>query len=406
MSKADYIYLKTTNRILKEGVWDTNEVVRPKWADGTSAHTAKVFAVNNVYDLSEEFPIVTLRFTNWKAAIDEILWIWQKKSNNVKELNSHIWDQWADKNGSIGKAYGYQLGRKAKYKDGTFDQVDRVIWYLKNQPAFRSMVTELFVHEDLHAMGLYPCVHGAQFDVTDGKLNLFLNQRSNDTLAAGSWNVVQYSALVYMLAKVCNLKPGKLSHMIVNSHIYDRHLPFIVDITLSRVKLIEERLTATSLKTARGLLTKADFEAFKEFKKNLAVPDKNLDRLLKESKALEINIGRFDLGKDDKNYLDSKKENFDYEKYCQKVTRTSAFKRAEFVVEVMLNHPEFEKALSFETPVLLLDEKVDDFYKFLTPKMKDNSGKIVDNPSSSFAVKNYNYQTDGVKLQAKVPVAE
>ena len=262
MSKADWIYLKTTNRILKEGSWDTREIVRPKWLDKTPAHTAKIFAVNNVYDLEEEFPIVTLRFTNWKASIDEILWIWQKKSNNVNDLNSHIWDQWADKNGSIGKAYGYQLGRKAKYPNGEFDQVDRIIWYLKNQPAFRSMITELFVHEDLHEMGLYPCVHGAQFDVTDGKLNLFLNQRSNDTLAAGSWNVVQYATLVYMLAQVCKLKPGKLSHMIVNSHIYDRHIPFIVDITLSRAKLILNRASALNFEAIKKIMTKEEFLSF------------------------------------------------------------------------------------------------------------------------------------------------
>ena len=247
MSKADWIYLRTTQNILKNGSWDTNEKVRPKWADGTPAHTAKIFAVNNVYNLAKEFPIASIRLMNWGAAIDEVLWIWQKKSNNIHELNSSVWNQWADPTGSIGKAYGYQVGRVAKYKDGEFDQIDRVIWYLKNQPAFRSMVTELFVHEDLHEMGLYPCVHGMQFDVTDGKLNMFLNQRSNDTLAAGSWNVVQYSALLHMLAQSCNLQVGTLSHMIVNSHIYDRHVPFIIDLTLSRAKLVEERINRVRL---------------------------------------------------------------------------------------------------------------------------------------------------------------
>ena len=394
MSKADWIYLKTTNRILKEGSWDTKEIVRPKWSDKTPAHTAKIFAVNNVYDLEEEFPIVTLRFTNWKASIDEILWIWQKKSNNVNDLNSHIWDQWADKNGSIGKAYGYQLGRKAKYPNGEFDQVDRVIWYLKNQPAFRSMVTELFVHEDLHEMGLYPCVHGAQFDVTDGKLNLFLNQRSNDTLAAGSWNVVQYATLVYMLAQVCKLKPGKLSHMIVNSHIYDRHIPFIVDITLSRAKLILNRASALNFEAIKKMMTKEEFSNFANFVERLKKSNVNFDKPLKEAQELELKV------ENENNF------NFDFENYSKAITDTKEFKCAEFIVDTMLNNPSFEKALGFSSPKLILDKNVNNFYNFISPKTRDESGNIIDNANSSFNLENYNYSSEGVKLQAKVPVAE
>ena len=394
MSKADWIYLKTTNRILKEGSWDTKEIVRPKWSDKTPAHTAKIFAVNNVYDLEEEFPIVTLRFTNWKASIDEILWIWQKKSNNVNDLNSHIWDQWADKNGSIGKAYGYQLGRKAKYPNGEFDQVDRIIWYLKNQPAFRSMVTELFVHEDLHEMGLYPCVHGAQFDVTDGKLNLFLNQRSNDTLAAGSWNVVQYATLVYMLAQVCKLKPGKLSHMIVNSHIYDRHIPFIVDITLSRAKLILNRASALNFEAIKKMMTKEEFSNFANFVERLKNSNVNFDKPLKEAQELEFKV------ENENNF------NFDFENYSKAITDTKEFKCAEFIVDTMLNNPSFEKALGFSSPKLILDKSVDNFYNFISPKTRDESGNIIDNANSSFNLENYNYSSEGVKLQAKVPVAE
>lgn len=394
MSKADWIYLKTTNRILKEGSWDTKEIVRPKWLDKTPAHTAKIFAVNNVYDLEEEFPIVTLRFTNWKASIDEILWIWQKKSNNVNDLNSHIWDQWADKNGSIGKAYGYQLGRKAKYPNGEFDQVDRVIWYLKNQPAFRSMITELFVHEDLHEMGLYPCVHGAQFDVTDGKLNLFLNQRSNDTLAAGSWNVVQYATLVYMLAQVCKLKPGKLSHMIVNSHIYDRHIPFIVDITLSRAKLILNRASALNFEAIKKMMTEEEFSNFANFVEKLKNSNVNFDKPLKEAQELEFKV------ENENNFT------FDFENYSKAITDTKEFKCVEFIVDTMLNNPSFEKAFGFSSPKLILDKNVNNFYNFISPKTRDESGNIIDNANSSFNLENYNYSSEGVKLQAKVPVAE
>ena len=317
-----------------------------------------------------------------------------KKSNNVNDLNSHIWDQWADKNGSIGKAYGYQLGRKAKYPNGEFDQVDRVIWYLKNQPAFRSMITELFVHEDLHEMGLYPCVHGAQFDVTDGKLNLFLNQRSNDTLAAGSWNVVQYATLVYMLAQVCKLKPGKLSHMIVNSHIYDRHIPFIVDITLSRAKLILNRASALNFEAIKKMMTEEEFSNFANFVERLKNSNVNFDKPLKEAQELEFKV------ENENNFT------FDFENYSKAITDTKEFKCVEFIVDTMLNNPSFEKALGFSSPKLILDKNVNNFYNFISPKTRDESGNIIDNANSSFNLENYNYSSEGVKLQAKVPVAE
>ena len=406
MSRADWIYLKTTNRILKEGAWDANEIVRPKWADGTPAHSVKVFAVNNVYNLGEEFPIVTLRYTNWKAAIDEILWIWQLKSNDVNKLNSHIWDQWADGNGTIGKAYGWQVAQKSIYKDGEFDQIDRVIWYLKHQPAFRSMVTELFVHKDLHEMGLYPCVHGMQFDVTDGKLNLFLNQRSNDTLAAGSWNVVQYAGLVYMLAQTCNLKPGILSHMIVNSHIYDRHIPFIVDITFSRAQLIAQLMEKIDLSTVKEKLTAEEYTAFENFYNEVNKTKVDFSIELERARQFEEVIRKLDLPKDspERYHFDPKIINF--EKYTKQIVSTDEFKKADMIVETMVNHPKFDSVLGFATPKLILDKNVTDFYDFKSPKMKDINGKIVDNPESSFKVENYNYEQEGVKLKAKVPVAE
>ncbi len=227
MSLADKIFIDTCKDILENGVWDTDYNVRPKWDDGTPAHTVKKFGIVNRYNLQEEFPILTLRKTNFTAAIDELLWIWQKKSNNVNDLNSHIWDSWADKNGSIGKAYGYQLGIKHKYSEGEFDQVDRVIYDLKNNPASRRILTNIFNFEDLHEMALYPCAYSMTFNVSGNKLNAILNQRSQDVLAASNWNVVQYSMLVYMMAQISGLQAGELVHVIADAHIYDRHVPII-----------------------------------------------------------------------------------------------------------------------------------------------------------------------------------
>ena len=230
MSKADEIFINMCKQVLESGYDTKGEKVRPKWPDGTSAYTIKKFGVVNTYDLSEEFPAITLRRTYIKSAIDEILWIWQKKSNNIHDLKSHIWDQWADENGSIGKAYGYQLGVKHKYKEGEMDQVDRVLYDLKNNPYSRRIMTNIYVHQDLHEMALYPCAYSVTFNVTGDRLNAILNQRSQDILAAGNWNVVQYAALVMMIAQVSGLKPGILMHVIADAHIYDRHIPIVKDL--------------------------------------------------------------------------------------------------------------------------------------------------------------------------------
>ena len=227
MSIADKIFIDTCREILDNGVWDTNLPVRPKWLDGTPAHTVKKFCIVNRYDLAKEFPIITLRRTAFKSAVDEILWIWQKKSNNVKDLNSHIWDSWADENGSIGKAYGYQLGVKHTYPEGEFDQVDRVLYDLKHNPSSRRIMTNIYNFEDLHEMNLYPCAYSVTFNVADGKLNAILNQRSQDTLTANNWNVVQYAVLVHMFAQVSGLEVGELVHVIADAHIYDRHVPIV-----------------------------------------------------------------------------------------------------------------------------------------------------------------------------------
>ena len=230
MSFADKIFKDMCRSILDEGVWDTDRDVRPRWADGTPAHTVKKFCVVNRYDLSREFPIITLRRTAFKSAVDELLWIWQKKSNNVKDLSSHIWDSWADESGSIGKAYGYQLAKKAIYKEGEFDQVDRVLYDLKHNPASRRIMTNLYNFEDLHEMHLYPCAYSMTFNVSGDTLNAILNQRSNDMLTANNWNVVQYAVLLIMIAQVSGFKAGELVHVIADAHLYDRHLPIVREI--------------------------------------------------------------------------------------------------------------------------------------------------------------------------------
>ena len=235
MSKADEIYIAMCNRIISENNDTKGEKVRPKWPDGTSAYTIKSFGVVNYYDLREEFPAITLRQTYIKSSIEEILWIYQKKSNNIHDLKPHIWDEWADEDGSIGKAYGYQIGTKHHYKEGDFDQMDRVLFDLKENPYSRRIMTNTYNHHDLHEMNLYPCAYGLTFNVTPGKngkliLNAVLNQRSQDVLAAGNWNVVQYAALVMMVAQACNMIPGILMHVIADAHIYDRHVPIVKEL--------------------------------------------------------------------------------------------------------------------------------------------------------------------------------
>ena len=236
MSYADQVFISMCEDILENGTSTEGEKVRPHWPDGESAYTIKQFGVVNRYDLSKEFPALTLRKTYIKSAIDELLWIWQKKSNNVNDLKSHIWDEWADEDGSIGKAYGYQMGVKHQYKEGMMDQVDRVIYDLKHNPYSRRIMTNIYVHQDLHEMNLYPCAYSVTFNVTKKPghdkltLNAILNQRSQDILAANNWNVVQYAVLTHMFAQVAGLKAGELVHVIADAHIYDRHVPAIEEI--------------------------------------------------------------------------------------------------------------------------------------------------------------------------------
>lgn len=233
MSYADNVFKEMCRDILENGTSTEGEKVRPHWEDGTLAYTIKRFGIVNRYDLRKEFPALTLRRTALKSAFDEILWIWQKKSNNIHDLHSHIWDSWADEDGSIGKAYGYQLGVKHRYKEGWMDQVDRVLYDLKNNPYSRRIMTNIYVHQDLYEMNLYPCAYSMTFNVTrdPGKerltLNGILNQRSNDVLAANNWNVAQYALLLMMIAQVCDMEAGELLHVIADAHIYDRHVPVI-----------------------------------------------------------------------------------------------------------------------------------------------------------------------------------
>lgn len=236
MSYADKVFVAMCQDILENGTSTEGELVRPHWEDGTSAYTIKKFGVVNRYDLSKEFPAITLRKTYIKSATDELLWIWQKKSNNIHDLKSHVWDEWADEDGSIGKAYGYQLGVKHQYKEGMMDQVDRVIYDLKHTPFSRRILTNIYVHQDLHEMNLYPCAYSMTFNVTLKKgddrltLNGILNQRSQDVLAANNWNVCQYAVLMHMLAQVCDMRVGELVHVIADAHIYDRHVPIVKEL--------------------------------------------------------------------------------------------------------------------------------------------------------------------------------
>lgn len=230
MSKADQIFISMCQDILENGSWDTHLDVRPRWSDGTPAHTIKKFGVVNRYNLQEEFPLLTLRRTFWKSALDEVLWIWQKKSNNVHDLSSGIWDTWADENGSIGKAYGYQLGVKHTFGEGVCDQVDHVLWQLKNDVASRRIMTNIYTFADLSDMALAPCAYSMTFNVTGNRLNAILNQRSQDVLAANAWNVSQYALLIHLFAQASGLEAGELVHVIADAHIYDRHVPIIKEL--------------------------------------------------------------------------------------------------------------------------------------------------------------------------------
>lgn len=227
MSCADQIFIQNCKDILSRGVWDTDSEVRPKWDDGTPAHTVKLFGVVNRYNLQEEFPILTVRKQFIKSAVDELLWIWQKKSNNIHDLKSHVWDAWADESGSIGKAYGYQLGVKHHYPEGDMDQVDKILWDLKHTPASRRIMGNMYNHHDLSEMALYPCAYSITFNVSGNTLNAILNQRSQDMLTANGWNVMQYAVLLHMFAQVAGFEAGELVHVIADCHIYDRHVPMV-----------------------------------------------------------------------------------------------------------------------------------------------------------------------------------
>ncbi|MDY4587402.1 MAG: thymidylate synthase [Oscillospiraceae bacterium] len=224
MSLADELFIENCRDILANGVSDEGCEVRPRWEDGTPAHTIKKFCVVNRYDLQKEFPIMTLRRVYYRSAIDEILWIYQKKSNRVADLSSHIWDAWADENGTIGKAYGYQLGVKHHYPEGEFDQVDKVLYDLTHNPNSRRIMTNTYNHADLSEMQLAPCAYSMTFNVSGNRLNAILNQRSQDMLTANNWNVCQYAALLIMFAKATGFEPGELVHVIADAHIYDRHI--------------------------------------------------------------------------------------------------------------------------------------------------------------------------------------
>ena len=230
MNTADKIFIENCKDILANGYSDINEDVRPKWLDGAPAHTIKKFGVVNRYDLSREFPAMSLRTLGFKNAVDEILWIWQRKSNRIEDLNSKIWDSWAGEDGTIGKAYGYQLGVKHQYPEGEMDQVDRMLYDLKHNPASRRIMSNIYVHKDLHEMNLYPCAYSLTLNVSGDTLNGILTQRSQDMLVANNWNVAQYSVLMHMFARASGLKVGELMHVIADAHIYDRHVPIIEEL--------------------------------------------------------------------------------------------------------------------------------------------------------------------------------
>jgi len=266
MSNADLIFINTCNKILNDNISSKNENIRAKWSDGTPAHTIKSFGIINRYDLSKEFPIITLRPTNLKNTIEELLWIWQKKSNNINDFNLKIWDSWATNHGTIGKAYGYQMRQKHKYKEGLFDQVDRVIYDLKNNKYSRRIMTNMYNHDDLSEMCLYPCAYSMTFNVTRNKLNGILNQRSQDVLIANNWNVAQYAILIHMFAQVSNLKVGEFIHVISDAHIYDRHIPIVKEL------IKRKRFDAPKLEINKDIKNFYDFKVddFKliNYKKN------------------------------------------------------------------------------------------------------------------------------------------
>lgn len=403
MSKADWTYLDRAITILKKGSWDNSMPVRPKWPDNTIAHTIGVFSDFQRYNLAEEFPIVELRDTNWRSAIEEILWIYQRKDNNINNFASNVWNQWADKEGSIGKAYGFQVAQKYNFPEGYMDQMDHVLYLLKNDPANRRNVLSLWNAKDLKEMSLQPCAYLFQPVIKDNKLNFFLNQRSNDLLAAGNWNVAQYAALAQMLAQVTGYELGELTHHVSDSHIYDRHVPFVVYLVLTRLQTVEERVKSFSKKMSEeqhdfvDMLHKFDTEHGTNRLKNLTDGIHNLHDLLKVSTHLDKLL-------EEAEYLQT--NTTDYQEYTKKIIDSKAFEIASRVVDIMKKNSDIEKALGFSTPRLVLEKNIDDFYSFKTPKIRDENRKIINNPESSFSVEDYHPEVNGVKFKVRVPIAE
>lgn len=401
MSYADVVLMKRFHDALK-GFSDENEEVRPKWADGTPAHTYGSFSSYSRYDLGQGFPICASRKINAASAVDEILWIYQKKSNDVHELNSHVWDQWADKNGKIGKAYGFQVAKKYDYPEGRMDQLDHMFYLLKTKPADRRMVLSLWNPSEQNEMALPPCVWSFQLRVQGDKLNMALHQRSNDLVAAGSWNVVQYSALLEMIAKVFGYKPGVLAHDVADSHVYDRHIPFVIDISLSRAQQIVERLAKldeTTLKNSN--LSENEQNTFRQFQKAVLAQKKvNFAKPIEEAEELERKIGDYETGK-----IKFSEHPINFGEYISKILASKEFKLADVIVETMSRFPKFDAMLGYSNPTIVLDD-VKDFYDYPSPKMKSEDGKFVDNPNSKFKVDDYHPEIEGKKLQVRVPVAE
>ncbi len=402
MSYADVVLMKRFHDALK-GYSDEKEEVRPKWADGTPAHTYGAFSSYSRYDLGQGFPICSSRKINAASAVDEILWIYQKKSNDVNELNSHVWDQWADKDGKIGKAYGFQVAQKYDYPEGHVDQLDHIFHLLKTKPADRRMVLSLWNPRDQKDMALPPCVWSFQLRVQGDKLNMALHQRSNDLVAAGSWNVVQYSALLEMIAKVFGYKPGVLAHDVADSHVYDRHIPFVIDISLSRAQQIVERLEridGAALENSN--LSKEEQKAFKQFQRAVLSQKGKVDfaHTIEQAEELERKIGDYETGK-----IKFAEEPINFGEYVSKILDSKEFRLADVIVETMSRFPKFDAMLGYSNPTIQLDD-VKDFYDYPSPRMKDANGKFVDNPNSKFKVNDYHPETEGKKLQVRVPVAE
>lgn len=411
MSKANYELLSNYINILANGVDNTEMPTRPKWQNGKPAHTVGVINEVHKYNLQEEFPIASVRKLYWKSCIDEILWIWQKKSNNVKDLNARIWDQWANKGehpgqeiGSIGKAYGYQLGLKqVKTADGRMiDQVDAVLGEIKNNPGSRRIITNIYNHSDLHEMNLYPCAYNTTWLVKKGKLNLTLHQRSNDTLSAGAWNVAQYAALLVMFAQVCGLEAGEFCHFIEDSHCYDMHIPREFQVVLNHCSIIQKRLYAV---TMEKIASCEDAETVSQF-----------NEVLRELKEHDY-IFNFDSECEDAKNVSTASDT-DWFEYLKYIRQTPELDMAKTLIQKMIAYPKLDKFLGFETPKLVLDPNVKDFYDFKSPRMYTGTGisvengafvrdgKYVNNPESSFDLEGYSPETEGFEFDTPVPVAE